>query len=190
MAKTHWKKLQNPDYLGAYSLDEGQDLILTIDYVRLEKVKGTDGKEEECIVLHFTEKQKPMIINATNAKTISKLYKTPYIEDWHGRKIQIHSEMVRAFGETVEALRIKPIIPKVEIPKQATPILCTDCHEPISGIGKMSAEQMAQYTQDKYSKPLCAKCATLAAEDKNKEDKQAKDITSKLDEIINSEDKQ
>ena len=26
MSKTHWKRLINPDYIGAYSLEEGQDL--------------------------------------------------------------------------------------------------------------------------------------------------------------------
>ena len=44
---THWKKLTNPDYLGAYSIEDGKDLILTIAYVRQEKVIGTDGKKED-----------------------------------------------------------------------------------------------------------------------------------------------
>ena len=38
---THWKKLTNPNYLGAYSIENGQDLILTIKYVQEEKVIGT-----------------------------------------------------------------------------------------------------------------------------------------------------
>ena len=58
---THWKKLTNPDYLGAYSIEDGKDLILTIAYVRQEKVIGTDGKKEDCthnnniiqIIRHF-----------------------------------------------------------------------------------------------------------------------------------------
>ena len=80
MTKTHWKKLHNPDYLGAYFLQPGQDLILTIQKVQKEIVVGADGKREECTVLHFKEKEaKPMILNATNAKTISKIYGTPYI---------------------------------------------------------------------------------------------------------------
>ena len=27
MAKTHWKRLTNPDYLGAYALEDGKDMI-------------------------------------------------------------------------------------------------------------------------------------------------------------------
>ena len=45
MAQTHWKKLHNPDFLGAYSLDPGKDLIATIKTVRNEQVIGSDGKK-------------------------------------------------------------------------------------------------------------------------------------------------
>ena len=34
MSKTHWRKMTNPNYMGAYSLDEGRDVVLTIAYVR------------------------------------------------------------------------------------------------------------------------------------------------------------
>ena len=75
MAKTHWKKLNNPDYLGAYALTPGQDLIATIKTVGKEIVTGPDGKKEECMVVHFMESNiKPLILNATNAKTIQKIY--------------------------------------------------------------------------------------------------------------------
>ena len=33
MSKTHWKKLNNPDYLGAYALEPGQELVATIKVV-------------------------------------------------------------------------------------------------------------------------------------------------------------
>ena len=52
---THWKKLMNPDYLGAYALEPGQDLIATIKSVGNEEVTGTDGKKEICSVIHFVE---------------------------------------------------------------------------------------------------------------------------------------
>ena len=68
---THWKKLTNPNYLGAYSIENGQDLILTIKYVQEEKVIGTDGKKDDCVVCYFVENAKPMILNATNMKTIT-----------------------------------------------------------------------------------------------------------------------
>jgi hypothetical protein len=160
-SKTHWKKLQNPDYLGSYSLDPGKDLILTIKAVKVEQVTGPDNRKEDCTVMYFVENAKPMIVNATNAKTITKLYKTPYIEEWAGKKIQIFSTEVKAFGDVVEALRIRP-----KIPTQAVPISlkCSDCPDEITGASGRTAEQIAQYTFTKYGRTLCSDCATKASQ--------------------------
>jgi len=110
---THWKQLKNPDYIGAYALQPGEELILTIKSCGLEQVVGTDGKKQDCLVVHFMEQVKPMILNNTNAKTISKVHQTPYMEQWTGKKIQIYARRVRAFGEDVDALRVRDFLPKV-----------------------------------------------------------------------------
>lgn len=113
MSKTHYKKLQHPDYLGAYAVDQGQEPVLTIKEVKNETVTGADGKKEECIVCHFANANvKPMILNSTNCKTIAKVYKSPYIEDWQGKQIQLYVAQIKAFGDDVEALRIRPAVPK------------------------------------------------------------------------------
>lgn len=157
MAKTHWKKLTNPDYLGAYALDDGKDVILTISYVREEKVTGSDGKKDDCVVCHFSERVKPMILNSTNMKTITKLFGTPYIEDWSGRRIQIGIEKVKAFGDVVDALRVRKFIPAENVPK------CESCGGEIQPRGNNSAEQIAAYTKKKYGQALCSACATRMA---------------------------
>ncbi len=163
--KTHWKKLHNPDYLGAYALTPGQDLVAIIKSVGSEIVTGTDGKKEECMVMHFTEKSiKPMIMNSTNSKQCQKLFKTPYIEEWAGRKVQIYIDHVKAFGEVVEALRIRPFLPREEEYK------CGDCGATIVDANGKRAQDIAETTQRKYGKPLCAACATKAFEAKKKED--------------------
>lgn len=164
---THWKKLTNPDYLGAYALEPGHDLIVTIASVANETVTGTDGKKETCMVMRFRENVKPMVLNATNSKTITKLLKTPYIEYWAGRKIQIFvQEGVKAFGETVDALRIRPYLP---VEKE---LLCADCGQAIEGFGKSSAETVAKHTLSKYGRMLCSACASKASEaSKAEEDK-------------------
>lgn len=160
MEKTHWKQLHNPDYIGAYALAPGKDMILTIKNVTKEMVMGSDGKKEELMVMYFLEPVKPMIVNSTNAKTIEKLYHSPYIEDWAGRKVQLFSEKVRAFGDVVDALRIRPKIPAAE--KVSTN--CTDCGKGIAGFENRTPEQIAQYTYSKYGKPLCSECATKMKE--------------------------
>lgn len=156
---THWKKLTNPDYLGAYALEPGQDLVVTIKSVANEVVTGTDGKKETCSVMRFVENVKPMVLNATNSKTITKLLKTPYIEQWAGRKIQIFVENgVKAFGDVVDALRIRPFLP---VEKE---LLCADCGKKIEGFGNTKAEVVAKHTLSKYGRMLCSECAQKAAD--------------------------
>lgn len=114
MAKTHWKKLTNPDYLGAYALEDGKDMIVTIDEVKEESIIGQKGEKEDCVVAHFKGDVKPMILNKTNMKTIAKVCASPYIEDWAGHDIQLYGEMVSAFGDTTLALRVRPFDPEVK----------------------------------------------------------------------------
>ena len=104
--KTHYKRLMNPDYIGAYSLDPGQDMTVTISHVVREQVTGTGGKKEECTVAYL-KGQKPFILNATNSKSIAKLY-GPFIEDWAGRPITLFATTTKLAGEQVECLRIRP----------------------------------------------------------------------------------
>lgn len=154
MEKTHWKKLDNPDYLGAYALHPGQDLIVQIKSVGQEEVYNpTSNKKETCTVAHFTDRNiKPMILNVTNCKTISKLYDTPYIEDWQGKYIALYIAKVKAFGETVEALRVRSKIPTTE------KIICEGCGERVvSAAGKMPSE-IKEIALRNCGKILCLSC--------------------------------
>lgn len=173
---THWKKLHNPDYLGAWDLQPGQELILTISTVQVEMVTGSDGKKEQCTVVRFAEKMvdkvtiKPMILNVTNAKAITKAHGTPYIEEWQGRKIQVHVERVKAFGEMVDALRVRPVAPKI-----VTSAKCEDCGKDIEAIGDRTAIYLAQYTANKYGRALCGECARTAKEQADEPKQEASD---------------
>jgi hypothetical protein len=109
---THWKALHNPAYIGAYSLQPGEQRVVEIERVVKEPVKGADGKAEDCTVAYL-KGEKPFILNATNCKTLEKLYKTPYIQHWIGKSIVIYAAKIKAFGEEMEALRIKPTLPEL-----------------------------------------------------------------------------
>lgn len=118
---THWKKLTNPNYIGAYSMpSDGSSIILTIDKVVREMVIGTEGKKEECTVAYFKEPSKPMILNKTNCKVIEKLHKTPFIEKWAGRRIEIVVKQVKAFGDVTDALRVVQKVPPLPELKDGT----------------------------------------------------------------------
>jgi len=181
MTQTHWKKLRGTsEYLGSWSLEPGKDLIATIDRVGTESVVGEDGKKSDCVVAHFKEKNiLPMILNATNLKTIQKIYKTPYVEEWSGRAIQLYIAQVKAFGDVVDALRIRPIVPKVN----KVSLVCADCGKTIQPYKKMTAEQFSMYTQEHFGKALCYECGMKATEAvKEAQKKDADDITDALKE--------
>lgn len=104
---THWKKLTNPNYIGAHDFQPGQELTITIESVANEMVKNMDGKEESCIVAKIKGAKKPLILNKTNCKLITKVLGTPYIEQWGGGKVILFVAKVKAFGEVVDAIRVK-----------------------------------------------------------------------------------
>lgn len=101
----------NPDYLGAWSVPEAGLMVAKITALSKKEVVGTGGKKDECFVADL-EGEKPFILNATNAKMIAKLAESPFIEDWVGLEIVIGVEQVRFAGDTVEALRVKPMRPE------------------------------------------------------------------------------
>lgn len=148
---THWKKLNNPDYLGAYAFDRGEEKIATIERVDRETIVGAEGKKSEETVVHFAQHDiKPLILNSTNAKMIARVLDTPYIEEWTGGSIVLVVREVKAFGETVDAVRVK---------MERIADICAACGQRIEATDKMSAKQVAAYTRSKFGRPLCVKCA-------------------------------
>jgi dihydroorotate dehydrogenase len=111
--KTHWKKTMNPNYLGAYALEPNEDLVVEITEVKTESVMNADGRNEECLVAHLKD-HKPLIVNKTNAKAIAKVCGSNYIEDWKGKQIALYISNVKAFGELVEAIRVRTVAPKAK----------------------------------------------------------------------------
>lgn len=115
--KTRWEKTVNKDYLGSYSLDNGEgqyiNLIAVIESVQIGEVKNDRGTER--VTIAHIKGQKPMILNKTNMKTLTRLFKSPYIEDWANKKILIEVKKVRAFGEVHDALRISNKHPELPV---------------------------------------------------------------------------
>jgi len=145
---THYRKLQHPDFIGAYALEPGKDLTLTIASVKNESFKSMDGKQEEGIIIRWAEPDyKPMICNATNGKAITKALKTPYIEQWVGQRIQLYSKRIRAFGEDMDALRVREYAPKTEQIDPTSPITkinaCQTLDELKSVYGSLTKSEQA-----------------------------------------------
>jgi hypothetical protein len=108
-------------FLGSWDIPEGKDVVLVIDRCEGSMIKGTTGEEKKAPVLYFSNtknRNKGMILNVTNAKTLIKLH-GKNIEGWPGKAISLYATKTLAFGEEVECLRIRPVVP--ETPKASAP---------------------------------------------------------------------
>ncbi len=158
--KTHWKKVvSDPNFIGEGDFQEGEEKVLTIDRVNAsETVQTAEGKSKKAVV-HWKEPgNKPMILNVARSKNIEKVAGSGYFEDWPGVSVQLYIEHgIKAFGEVVSAVRVRPHKPRIQQRPQVPP--CTDCGKPIQPAMGKPADWLAAYTTKNYGVPLCAECA-------------------------------
>lgn len=113
-ASTHYRKVFDSPYLS--SMDVVEPITLTIARVTQE-VDKTKKTKDTFNTAYFAEKfirpgekLKPMILNATNSKTMAKLTGTPFIEDWAGARVMVYVERGIKFGrDTVDGLRVMQV---------------------------------------------------------------------------------
>ena len=115
--KTHFRKAFDSPYLS--SADIVEPTVLTVKCVTLEADRTKKTKdlfntawfaEAE---IRPGEKLKPMILNATNSKTMKGLTNSAFIEDWQNVRVTIYVDHNVRFGkETMEGLRISPHAPE------------------------------------------------------------------------------
>ena len=161
--KTHWKKVvSDPNFIGEGDFQEGEEKVLTIDRVNAsETVQTAEGKSKKAVV-HWKEPgNKPMILNVARSKNIENVAGSGYFEDWPGVSVQLYIEHgIKAFGEVVSAVRVRPYKPRLQPGQQRPPVPpCTDCGNPIQPAYGMTADRLAGYTAKNYGVPLCAECA-------------------------------
>lgn len=158
--KTHWKKVvSDPNFIGEGDFQEGEEKVLTIERINAaETVTTAEGKSKKAVV-HWKEPgNKPMILNVARSKNIEKVAGSGFFEDWPGVQVQLYIEHgIKAFGEVVSAVRVRPFKPRVQ--QQAPVPPCTDCGKEIQPAMGKDARWLAAYTIKNYGVPLCAECA-------------------------------
>lgn len=107
------------EYLAAHDL-KGQDVLLTISRVAAEDLQTQDGKEKKPVV-YFDEtrkaaeknrtKEKKLVLNITNARTIAKLHGNE-MDEWKGKKVVLYPTTCQAFGEETDCIRIRGEVPE------------------------------------------------------------------------------
>ena len=153
-----YRKYMDKNFLGAWDIPEGDDLVLTISDVEQNEVKNERGSERK-LTIHFAEDYKPLIMNATNCDRITKAYGSPKVEDWVGKRIALTTEKVPAFGSVKDAVRIRPY------PPRETEAFCDECGQKIERHGEYSVNKIVQLSKAKYKKCLCWDCSMKAKEE-------------------------
>jgi hypothetical protein len=121
--KTHYRKAFDSPYLS--SADIVEPVVLTVARVTLE-IDRTKKTKDLFNTAHFSEREirkgeplKPMILNASNSKTMKGITGSAFIDDWKDVRITVYVDHNVRFGkETVEGLRISPHTPET---KRLTP---------------------------------------------------------------------
>ena len=157
------------EYLGAEDIEPGTEPVLTIASLYNGMITLARGKERHDVIAFVEEKipgminqVRPLVVNATNRKTLRKIYKAVTAETLVGKKIKLYLEHnVRdpSTGDKVDGIRIRPQAPDGKAPAA---IKCEGCGKNVTGMGNFTAEQIAENARKKYGKCLCVECSQKA----------------------------
>lgn len=93
-------------YLTAGDL-KGKSWNLVIESVQKESMRSYAGAEPESkLVVFFEKSKKGLVLNKTNAFAIAEI-SGPETDAWKGKTVQLYPTKVQAFGDQVDAIRVR-----------------------------------------------------------------------------------
>ncbi len=110
----HWRAMtdRKGPWLYAEHLPRDRDVVVEIARVVKGEVEGENGRKTKRPAVHFKGKERPLAVNATNAKTIAGLY-GPLTEAWVGKSITLYVTQTKdPHGEMVDCIRVRPKVPR------------------------------------------------------------------------------
>lgn len=122
----NFRKLYPSKYLAEHDLC-GQDVVVTIREVLLEKIEGPNSNGEPKGVVYFYEHPKGMILNRVNGNRIVGLYGED-TDGWVGGRITLYPSETDFQGDTVPCIRVRKeppanaATPGFPAPRQAAPV--------------------------------------------------------------------
>ena len=82
-----------------------QRITLDIAQIKMEVLKNKDGEDTKPIC-YFRGAKKGLVLNKTNCERIAHHYGWD-TDQWVGKPVELYVTEVEAFGETVDAIRVK-----------------------------------------------------------------------------------
>lgn len=104
-----YRAMFDRDYIGSWDLPG--DVVVTISEVKAGEVVGNGGRKAKKPIVRFEGKEKALLCNKTNAKTIAALYGND-TANWVGKRITLYPTKTQMGGEEVDAIRVRPAAPK------------------------------------------------------------------------------
>ena len=153
-----WMKIVDPNFINAELIgSEGAEMVVTIKDIDFAEYydEGTKQKVQKQAV--FFQETKPLVLNKTNAKTLKRLF-SPNSDnpaDSVGHKVILKVEKVKAFGQKVDAIRIK----------EYSEIKCADCGKPIMPWAGHSVSEIVDMGKKNCGRALCVDCMKKAKEE-------------------------
>lgn len=139
-------------FLGGWSFEDG-DKTLTIKSYGEESMFDRDsGGKKKGLCIHFAEMELPMVLNVTNAETISKVVGSDKMDDWIGHKVIVGQEKVRAFGKESYAIRVRNRKP------DETVYRCEACGRVITAYSGKEPSELVAISRKHTGKALCVEC--------------------------------
>lgn len=188
---------RDSEYLGAEDIEPNTEPILTIAALYNGMITLARGKERHDVVAFKEERVpgsinqvRPLVLNATNRKTLRKIYKNVTAENLEGKQIQLfleHNVRDPSTGDKVDGIRIRPRIPENKKPE---PIKCADCGKVITDVGNYSAEDIARINQGRYGRCICAECSkklSMPQEEKKQETDNEPTTAQRLTDALKAE---
>ena len=117
--KTHWKKNNDSRYISGEDLKEGlrglkPEMIVTV--VKFSDADSFDQQSQQKITVTGLflqevggkELPKPVILNNTNAKVLTAISGSPFMEDWTGKPVMLFAQADKRHGYVVRFRKYNP----------------------------------------------------------------------------------
>jgi hypothetical protein len=111
--QTNYRNVFKSDHLGVVDVDElleaGNKPIFTISHVNQEMGAKVAGRKINANIAYFVENIKPLVLNATNSKTMQTLTGSCFVENWQNVTVELYIDRdAKLKGEVVGGVRVSP----------------------------------------------------------------------------------
>lgn len=158
-----WIKIVDPNFISAELIGTaGAETVVTITNIDFAECYDEATKHKVSKQTVFFEECKPMILNKTNAKALKKIF-SPNDDDPSkcvGNKVRLCVESIKAFGKTVDAIRIK----------EYSEEKCSDCGKAILPAAGKSVAELIEISKRNCGRQLCLSCMQKVAKEKENND--------------------